>query len=158
MSEQCLLTTTYFLSWFSPLVFRLKLLVWHSHCVLPLWLNASMLCFSFSCPHIFLAPFSLCTVYYLLEECRESGWYGQWLATMAARRGVTEGLVRGRSMEATRAPVKCFLMLLLLRYAMLHYGPAGNLHKANTERIEQVQGQEWTGKSSGGAISEITEI
>lgn len=118
------------------------MLVWHSHCVLPLWLNASMLCFSFSYSHIFLAPFSLRSVYYLLEERRESGWYGQWLATMAARRGVTEGMARGRSMEATRAPVKCFLMLLLLRYAMLHYGPASNLHKANTGKKSAYRGQE----------------
>lgn len=99
-----------------------KTLAWHSYCFLPLGLNASMLCFSFSYSHIFLAPFSLRSVYYLLEESRESGWYGQWLTTMAARRGVTEGMARGRCMEATRAPVECFFfyaIVVTLRYATL---------------------------------------
>lgn len=72
------------------------------------------------------------------------------------RWGVTKGTVRGRSVEATRVPVKCFLMLLLLRHAMLHYGPANNLHKANSGK-KSGYGARTDSELKRGTNGEITE-
>lgn len=143
------LTTAHLLSWAFASIQTLK--CWFgTHIVFSCygWMPACsvypFLTLTYSWLLFFQAQFIICWESAERADGTVSG-SSQWLPGGGWRRARLEGVARRLQGRQSRF----FFILLLLGYIMLHYGPASNIHKANTRKKSLNRGKNGFGTRTG---------